>query len=85
MSPVDRYQENLIEATPLEKELAFLLQEIAFQNYPVGRRPADLTEHVAPLYLEQARVLSHNHVIRNKIRLILDNNSFARLEAALVQ
>lgn len=77
MSPTERYQLNMREATPLEKELAFLLQEISFKN---TRLIPEDPERVAPLYIEQARVLSHNHNLRSRVSLILSRNAFAQDE-----
>ncbi len=78
---LERYEENLRQATKLETDLAFLLQELSFSNNPPAqKRPASTTTVLAPLYIEQARVLSHNSDLRIKIRAILDSNLFPRGE-----
>ena len=76
-TPLSNYKKNMSEASPLEVELAIILRELLFQDQPNLLRSIAL-EPPPPLFIQQARTLADNHILRGKIKMILESNSFSR-------
>lgn len=76
MSIVNDHPRRLVESSPLELELACILHEAALMKSQEKIQEFRMNKRPAPLYLEQARILSRHSLLRQRIRIILDSNEF---------
>lgn len=70
------HSRRIEESSAMELELACILHEAALMEDSDKINEFRMNKRPAPLYLEQARILSRHSLLRQRARIILDSNEF---------